>query len=142
MRKTFVTGITGTVAPYLKTELDKNGYEVYDKHFRIENDNVSDLENYLNEIKPDIIFHLALGPFSFIESLVSYCNNNDTDFVYVSTVSVFEDNGGGPYYPNTEVHVTNDYGKYKYDCEQLVSTLKPNSYIIRIGWQISDKGEK
>lgn len=142
MKKAFITGITGTVAPYLKEELIQDGYQVLDKHFRINEDSdLLYLNDYLIENKPDIIFHLGLGPLSFTENLVTYCKENEKDFVYISTVSVFEDNLGGPYYVDTKVTVKNDYGKYKYENELLVKRIKPDSYIIRIGWQISDKGD-
>lgn len=141
--KAYVTGITGTVAPYIKEELIIHGYDVYDKHFRVESDDqLHELKKYLDEINPDVIFHLALGPFSVVELLSKYCETNSKSMVYISTVSVFEDNDGGPYTKDTVVTVTNNYGKYKYDCENIVKELCPNSHIIRIGWQISRELDK
>ncbi len=142
MKKAYVTGITGTVAPYVKEELLNNGYQVFDKHIRV--NEVSDISksiDYIKEINPDIILHLALGTPEWAEELAKYCFNKDITFVYISTVSVFDENGGGPYTKNTPVLVENDYGKYKYNCEKLVKAVNPNTYIIRIGWQISDKGD-
>ena len=95
----------------------------------------------MEEIKPDLIYHLALGPVSYAELLASYSKENDIPFVYISTVSVFEDNDGGPYTKDTVVKAKNDYGKYKYDCENAVREIYKNSYIIRIGWQISEIGD-
>ena len=142
MKKAFITGITGTVAPYLKKELQSMGYEVFDKHYRInEEKDLEDLKLYLNEIKPDVIFHLALGPISFAETLALYAKENNIKFSYISTVSVFEDNSGGPYNVDTVVTVKNEYGKYKYECEQVVKVINLNSYIVRIGWQISEKAD-
>lgn len=142
MKKAYITGITGTVAPYLKEELSTHGYVVYDKHIRINSDKeLETLKLYLNQINPDYVFHLALGPISFSETLARYCKINDKTLVYISTVSVFEDNEGGPYYPSSTVTVTNEYGKYKYECEQAIMAILPSSYVIRIGWQISDKAD-
>ena len=121
INKAFITGITGTVAPHLKEELVNNGYIVYDKHIRINKDgDLIKLKEYLDKINPDYIFHLALGPISYVETLVNYANENDKILVYISTVSVFEDNDGGPYYKETQVKVKNEYGKYKYACEKRI----------------------
>lgn len=141
MTKAFITGITGTVAPYIKRELECNGYTVYDKHFHINDEDFSTLNAYLNHVKPDIILHLALGPLSYTRVLAEYAKNSGAKFLYVSTVSVFEDNNGGPYTKNTKVLVENDYGTYKFENEQLVKEVKPDSYIVRIGWQISETGD-
>lgn len=140
--KVYITGITGTVAPYVKEEFQANGFDVFDKHFRInEETDIKELKDYIHQIKPDIIVHLALGPFSVVETLAEYAKANHIKFAYISTVSVYEDNAGGPYNKDTIVTVENEYGKYKYDCENIVRKIKPDSYIIRIGWQISDQGD-
>lgn len=142
MKKAFITGITGTVAPYLRTELTNNGYEVFDKHIRINLDeDLVQLKDYLSEINPDYVFHLAMGPYSYARTLAEYCEVNNKVFVYISTVSVFEDNDGGPYTKETIVKAKSDYGKYKFESEQEVLKVNKNSYIIRIGWQISDKSD-
>ena len=142
MKKAFITGITGTVAPYLKKELEENGYQVFDKHFRINEDiDLEELKVYIKDIKPDVIYHLALGPVSFAETLATYAKENNIKFVYISTVSVFEDNQGGPYYKETEITVSNDYGKYKHECEKAVYNIYKESYILRIGWQMSEKAD-
>lgn len=140
MKKAFVTGITGTVAPYLKDVLIENGYQVLDTHFRInEESDLTPLKQYLTKQKPDAIFHLALGPFSYAQTLAEYAKKQNILFVYISTVSVFEENSGGPYTKDTKVTVTNDYGTYKYKIECLVKEIYNDSFIIRIGWQISDR---
>lgn len=142
MKKAYITGITGTVAPYLKRELEKNGYSVFDKHIRVNQESdIVLLEEYLEDVKPDIVFHLALGPLSFTETLARYCEHNKKVFVYISTVSVFEDNDGGPYTVSSAVNVINDYGKYKYQNEELVRSINKDSFVLRIGWQISELGD-
>ncbi|MCD4827709.1 MAG: sugar nucleotide-binding protein [Acholeplasmataceae bacterium] len=142
MNKAYITGITGTVAPYLKVELEKNGYKAYDKHIRINDDSDISLSiDYLREVKPNIVFHLAMGSKKWAEALSKYCFDHNIIFVYISTASVFEDNAGGPYRKDTVVTVTNDYGAYKYACENLVRKVNQNAYVLRIGWQISDKAD-
>lgn len=141
MKRIYLTGITGTVAPYLKENLIQKGFEVIDTHIRI--NDLSDIQTSLNEIEKahvSMIFHLALGPIEWTKALVSFAVTQNIKFVYVSTVSVFEDNQGGPYKVNDLVHVSNEYGKYKYESEQVIKSIDPSAYIIRIGWQIDPKG--
>lgn len=141
MKKAFITGITGTVAPYVKHALEINGYSVYDKHFHIRGNDFYAVSDYLNEIKPTVILHLALGPSEYSKMLATYAKENNISLLYVSTVSVFEDNHGGPYTKDSHIHVKNDYGKYKYENELLVRKIKQDAYIVRIGWQISERGD-
>ena len=141
MKKVFITGITGTVAPYIKKELENNEYVVFDKHFHIIENDFNEVLNYLNKIKPSVILHLALGPIAYSKMLASYAKENDILFLYVSTVSVFEDNNGGPYTIDDKIHVKNDYGKYKYENELAIKDIKQDAFIVRIGWQISEIGD-
>lgn len=141
MKKVFITGITGTVAPYIKQELENNDYVVFDKHFHINDNDFMKVSKYLNKIKPSVILHLALGPIAYSKMLASYAKENDILFLYVSTVSVFEDNNGGPYTINDKIHVKNEYGKYKYENELAIIDIKHDAFIVRIGWQISEIGD-
>jgi dTDP-4-dehydrorhamnose reductase len=141
MTRVYITGMTGTVAPYLRENLIQKGYEVVDTHIRI--NGLRDIQTSLDEIKKanvSMIFHLALGPIEWTKALVTYAVEHHIQFVYISTVSVFEDNAGGPYHIQDEVHVTNEYGLYKYTSEQLVQSIDSHAYIIRIGWQIDPHG--
>lgn len=138
MDKIYVTGMTGTVAPYLKDVLTAQGHNVIDRHIRIQSDtDLEELNTYLNQESPDIIYHLALGPISMAETLATYAQAHQKILVYISTVSVFDDNSGGPYTKETPVDVKNEYGAYKYACEKAILAIHPLSFIIRIGWQIS-----
>lgn len=142
MKKVYLTGITGTVAPYIKKTLVSNHFQVYDRHIKINHDvDILVLNNLIQNIKPDIIIHAALGLIEVTEMFASYANIQNIPFVYISTVSVFEDNGGGPYDKKDQVDVCNPYGLYKYNSEQKAIKINPNTYIIRLGWQISPIGD-
>ena len=140
--KVFITGVTGTVAPYVIQEFKSHGYEILDKHIRIESDeDLKHLDKYLEAMIPDVIIHLGLGPIYYASFLSNWTNKHNKKFAYMSTVSVFEDNSGGPYKKDVIVNVKNPYGTYKYTCEKEVLKSNPNSYIIRLGWQISPVGD-
>lgn len=138
MKKVYLTGITGTVAPYIKDALVHQGYHVEHQHFRINNiEEINQMKSYLEQLKPDLIIHAALGPIEITEMFAMYSKNHHIPFVYISTVSVYEDNDGGPYFKDDDIKVKNAYGLYKYTSEQRVLASHSNSYIIRLGWQIS-----
>lgn len=69
IKKALITGISGFVGPYLKSELINSGYEVYgfDKNVGSNLDNVfsvditdfDSVKKNINFLKPDLIFHLA-----------------------------------------------------------------------------------
>ncbi len=133
----YVTGLTGTVAPFLVEALKTKGFTTGGHHIRV--NEVQDISLSLadiNLVQPTIIFHLALGPIAWAEALASYADQHDLPFVYVSTASVFDDNAAGPYHLSAQVNAKQGYGLYKYQCEQAVLKANPNAYVIRIGWQI------
>ena len=142
MKKVYLTGITGTVAPYIKETFLKEGYHVDDTHMRINHiKDIQTLKSHIEKSKPDLIIHAALGSIETTEMLAEYSYLKNIPFVYISTVSVYEDNNGGPYHKEDTIHVKNEYGLYKYTSEQRALTSNPNTYIMRIGWQISPKAD-
>ncbi len=133
----YVTGLTGTVAPFLVQALKTKGYATGGHHIRV--NEIHDIPLSLADIalvKPTIIFHLALGLIAWAEALASYANQHHLAFVYISTASVFDDNAAGPYHLSAKVNAKQGYGLYKYQSEQAVFKANPHAYVIRIGWQI------
>jgi dTDP-4-dehydrorhamnose reductase len=137
MNRAYVTGLTGTVAPWLVKALQAQGIKVVGHHVRV--DQPSDIARSLADVEnhhPDAIFHLALGPVAWSRALAEYAFLHHVKFVYISTASVFEDNAGGPYTVDTPVLAKGGYPLYKYQCEQAIKEVNPHAYILRIGWQI------
>jgi dTDP-4-dehydrorhamnose reductase len=133
----YLTGMTGTVAPVLATTFQKHGYRIVGKHHRIEKD--EDISKSLDDLtsnNPTTIVHLALGPIAWAKSLALWAHQHQKTFVYVSTASVYDDQGDGPYTIYAPVYAKQGYGLYKFQCEQAVKEANPNAYIVRIGWQI------
>ncbi len=66
MKKALITGISGFVGPYLKRELEKNGYEVFGidrtggtNVFKCDLLDRKNVDDVIEKVKPDFIFHLA-----------------------------------------------------------------------------------
>jgi nucleoside-diphosphate-sugar epimerase len=133
----YVTGLTGTVAPFLVRALKTRGYATGGHHIRVNEAHDIPLSLAdINLVQPTIIYHLALGPIAWAEALASYAYEHHLPFVYVSTASVFDDNAAGPYPLSAIVNARQGYGLYKYQCERAVLKVNPQAYVIRIGWQI------
>ena len=136
----YLTGITGTVAPVLAQTLNHHGFRIEGRHCRVNHD--EDIEPSLTDVAStaaDIIIHLALGPIAWAKALAKYAYEHHLIFVYVSTASVYDDQGSGPYTVHSPVHAKQGYGLYKYQCEEAVKEVNPLAYIVRIGWQIDPK---
>ena len=65
-KKALITGISGFVGPYLKNELDKNGYDVFgidrtggENVFRCDLLDKKNVEEVIEKSRPDYIYHLA-----------------------------------------------------------------------------------
>lgn len=136
----YLTGLTGTVAPYLLQALQMKGIKTVGKHIHLHE--AHQIASSLEDIQSHAIqylFHLALGPIEWAIALASYAHTLKIPFIYISTASVFDDNANGPYTIHAQVHAKDGYGLYKYQCEQAVLKVNPHASIIRIGWQIDPK---
>lgn len=137
--KAIITGMSGTVAPVVANLFKANGYEIvaYDRYITPIDDKVA-IEAFIKKENPRIVLHLALGSQTWSSMLAEITKSLDIAFVYISTVSVFGNNQKGPFVVSDAPMPSDDYGKYKKASEDVVLKANPNSYIIRIGWQIGD----
>jgi dTDP-4-dehydrorhamnose reductase len=55
-------------------------------------------------------------------------------FVFTSTVSVFT--APGPHGITSERTATDEYGRYKADCEDAVLKASTEAVVVRLGYQI------
>lgn len=133
----YITGLTGTVAPWLMRSLQKANVLPVGKHLHLSD--ISQIQDSLLDLgcQPiHYLFHLALGPIEWATALATYAFEKRIPFVYISTASVFDDNASGPYTIEAIPKPQSGYGLYKYQCEQAVKKVNPHAFIIRIGWQI------
>lgn len=134
-----ITGLNGTVAPVVAQALQRDGSKVvgWDRNKVPETDFASSAE-FLDQCQPQKIYHIGLGPPEWAAVIASWCRDNDRPFLFTSTASVFAGCPERPYTIDDQPDATDDYGRYKYDCEQAVLTANPNALIVRLGWQIGD----
>jgi dTDP-4-dehydrorhamnose reductase len=140
-KRVYITGLTGTLAPFLIRSFKSRGYLHVGQHIHIHN--VEDITTSLDDVKqscPNIIIHAALGPIAWTEALAMYAKHHNIEFVYISSVSVFDENASGPYTVNDIPKTTEGYGGYKYASEQAVMSIYSQASIIRLGWQIDPTG--
>ncbi|MCK9461606.1 MAG: GDP-mannose 4,6-dehydratase [Proteobacteria bacterium] len=73
MKKALITGGEGFVGGHLKTELEENGYQVFltsrvaqEGYIKMDLCDYEEVRSVINEVKPDVIFHL--GAIAFVPS--------------------------------------------------------------------------
>jgi dTDP-4-dehydrorhamnose reductase len=132
-----VTGMNGTVAPYVGQALEAQGYRVlpWDRtRYPTEDDDLG--QRFLDSARPDRLFHVGMGPPEWAGFLAAACRERGIRFLYTSTVSVYADRPTGPITPETEPDGTSEYARYKLESERQVRESNPEAVIARIGWQI------
>ena len=137
--KILITGLHGTVAPVVATHAALEGHIVVplDRDL-IDIDNEQVLDNFIKEVNPDFIFHIGMGSIVFTRFLVRAAKKYHIKFLYTSTVMVFDGNGQGPFDPSIIPTPISEYGKYKYESEQVILDTLKDAYIVRLGWQIGN----
>ncbi|MEM9353138.1 MAG: sugar nucleotide-binding protein [Planctomycetota bacterium] len=134
-----LTGLNGTVAPVLAQTLRKAGAEVvrWDRD-AVAIDDPAAIEDFLRSTAPDWLCHLATGPPEWAASIARACQEQGVRLLFTSSVSVFSGNGSSPITPEQEPDAEDDYGRYKRECERLVTEACPGALLARLGWQIGD----
>lgn len=135
--KIIITGMNGTVAPWIAKVYKSKGYEIvsYDRN-QVSTEDYEAILKFIETIDPRVIIHCALGPLAWAETLAKICHMLDITFVYTSTVSVYSNQQKGPFVVSDPVIPNDDYGTYKKNCEDACLAINPKSYILRLGWQI------
>jgi dTDP-4-dehydrorhamnose reductase len=135
--KAIITGMNGTVAPAVANYFATMGVDMVTwNRSRI---NIHDdimIEDFLKNEKPDWFLHIATGPVEWAETVAKICGALNIQFLFTSTVSVFSENGSGPYTVESIPNAEDDYGRYKRECESRIKAVNPEAYIVRLGWQI------
>jgi dTDP-4-dehydrorhamnose reductase len=137
--KVMVTGLNGTLAPHVARLLKAKGQEViaWDRNRLDPNSaNLSDITQYLDQLAPDGIVHLAMGAERWAAAMASAMAERGLPFVFTSTAMVFDAASSGPHHVQDLRTATDDYGSYKIRCEDGVLAANPQAIVARIGWQI------
>lgn len=135
--KMIFTGLNGTVAPVVANHFKKQGHEIvqFDRNV-VSIDDPEAIETFIRTEEPDMVMHFATGPETWSEYLSEITHRLNVKFVYISTVSVYGDHQEGPFDVDVTPQPTDDYGRYKYNSERIVTSANKHAWIIRIGWQI------
>jgi dTDP-4-dehydrorhamnose reductase len=135
--KAIITGMNGTVAPFIYQELISHNIEVV-----IWNRNETDIKTeesvhrFIEKHQPDIFFHIATGPIEWVEYIAKSTQKLGVKLLFTSTVSVFSEKGTGPYDISSIPNAEDEYGSYKIKCEEMIMKHHKNVVIVRLGWQI------
>lgn len=144
MSKAVVTGLNGTIAPYVQRVLEREGFEVvkFDRS-KVDINSEDAVVEFLDSVQPTHIYHLATGPGGWHVYLAKYAFEKQIKFVYTSTELVFSEENNGPYPVEKPADKPYDgFGGDKRATEEKIMAANPNVYILRLGWQLGDTFEK
>lgn len=118
--------------------------------------NKEDVSQYIREIKPDTIIHCAA--FTAVDqaeddkdtskhvnvdgtkNLVEVAKEINSVFMYISTDYVFSGEGESPFKESDEPNPIGQYGRTKFQGEEVVKQLLDNWFIVRISWVFGING--
>lgn len=150
-RRALITGARGTVGLALTRELERLGAQVicWDRQ-QVGLDDYAQMEAFVAQIKPEVIFHLAIASsptgrsgeswhvnVHWTHELAWIARQHNARFVFASTAMVFTDELPGPYTPQSIPDAAHGYGYEKLVAEQVCFKQHPSPIIARLGWQIS-----
>jgi len=132
-----LTGMNGTVAPVVAERLRASGHETiaWDRS-RVSPDDRDASRRFVEDVAPDWLVHAAMGAPTWAETLATASAGCGGRFLYISSASVFSASTVAPIRPDAVPDATDDYGRYKAECERLVLAANPAALVARIGWQI------
>ena len=131
--KILITGMNGTLAPRLAQAARAAGHEVIGwNRAAVDPDDEALSAAWLSAQSVDAVAHLGMASARFAGWLASRCHN----FLFTSTVMVFDHQPDGPHDVADARTAKDDYGRYKIECENAVLVASQTPVIARIGWQI------
>lgn len=154
--KVLVTGAEGLLGRDVVKIFSQQGFEVKGcSHAALDVTSIENATRVLNEFKPDTVIHCAAytsidGAETDFESacrvnekgtenIASWCAQNDTTLVYISTDYVFYGGLDRAYKPSDTTNPINKFGESKRLGEEVVKTLCKKYYIVRTSWLYGDK---
>ena len=138
MKKVLLTGMNGTVAPAIAEELRRRRCEVvaWDRR-AVSPDDREAVARFIRETKPSALVHCAMGSPQWAQDMARVCAEEGSKFLYVSSASVYGTQQQGPFTIKDVPEPSDDYGRYKLECEQRVRAANEQAIVVRIGWQIA-----
>ena len=138
VKKVLLTGMNGTVAPAIAEELRRRECEVvaWDRG-AVSPDDREAVAQFIREVKSSALVHCAMGSPRWAEDMAQVCAEQGITFLYVSSASVYGTHQQGPFTIEDTPEPSDDYGRYKLECEQRVRAANDRAIVVRIGWQIA-----
>ena len=97
-RRILITGLHGTVAPYVAKAAEKQGYHVVSwSRDIVDPTSLGDANMFLFRMNLDAIVHCASGPEVWGGIMAHFAAKNNIPFLFTSSVMVFSDRREGPY---------------------------------------------
>ena len=138
MKKVLLTGMNGTVAPAVAAELRGRGCEAVAWDRRVVSpDDREAVMRFVREVKPSALVHCAMGGPQWAEDMAQVCAEEGSKFLYVSSASVYGTQQQGPFTVYDTPEPSDDYGRYKLECEHRVRSANDQAIVVRIGWQMA-----
>jgi dTDP-4-dehydrorhamnose reductase len=138
MKKVLLTGMNGTVAPAIAEELRRRGCKVapWDRG-AVSPDDRQAVARFIHELKPSALVHCAMGSAQWAEDMARACAEERSKFLYISSASVYGTQQQGLFTVYDTPEPSDDYGRYKLECEHRVRAANDQAIVVRIGWQIA-----
>jgi dTDP-4-dehydrorhamnose reductase len=135
---TLLTGMHGTVAPILAAELRSRGGETlaWDRS-AVDPEDSRAIADFIRSSRASALVHCGMGSPLWAERMAACCADLGIPFLYTSSVSVFGSHQVGPFDPDAVPEPTDDYGRYKFECERRVRAAHTEAAVVRLGWQIA-----
>lgn len=135
--KTIITGMNGTVAPFVADAMRRLGFVVtaWDRS-SVPTDDETAIRAFIAAEKPTHFFHIATGSPDWAAMAARACTDFGSKFLFTSSVSVYSWQQKGPFAVTDVPQPDDDYGRYKLECEEKVRAANPDALIVRLGWQI------
>jgi dTDP-4-dehydrorhamnose reductase len=131
--------MNGTVAPELARRLEAGGAEIvrWDRA-TMPNSSEAGAREVLARSRADWVCHVATGPTEWAEWIARWCAEFSTRLLWTGSVSVFSESARAPLTAGMTPCATDDYGRYKIECERRVLEAYPAAVVARLGWQIGE----
>lgn len=135
--RVLVTGMNGTVAPALARALQARGATAiaWDRA-KDPPDSEPLVQDLLERLRPHWVCHVATGAPDWARWIARSCLTMNIGLLWTGSVSVFSASAITPITPDRPPCATDDYGRYKIECESIVRAENPRAIVARLGWQI------
>jgi dTDP-4-dehydrorhamnose reductase len=133
-----VTGLSGTLAPWLAEAARAQGHEVLAwDHRAARPAEGPGFNDHFANFAPQAVAHLGLSDTAQTAALATCAARIGIPFLFCSTAMVFHHEPNGPHGVDDARTAADAYGRSKIDAEDAVQNAHPGASIVRIGWQIA-----